>query len=62
VATRAHVVGAFGRSDPNVRAGTSSADLLRDDPDADVYTYPGGHGVAITASIPALDDFLAHVG
>jgi hypothetical protein len=62
VATQAHVVGAFGQYDPNVRADTSSTDLLRDDPNADVYTYSGRHGVSITASRPALDDFLAHLG
>lgn len=61
LATRAHVVAAFGRFDPNVRSDTSSADLLHDDPNADVYTYPGAHGVSITASVPALDDFLAHL-
>ena len=61
VTTAAHVVGAFGQFDPNVRADTSSADLLRDDPNAHVYTYPGGHGVSITASRPALDDFLSRL-
>ena len=61
VATSAHVVGAFGAADPHVTAGTSEADLVADDPTADVYTYDGGHGVAITASRPALDDFLAHL-
>jgi len=59
--TGAHVVAAFGLRDPNVRAVTSSADLLRDDPSADVYTYPGAHGVPISASRPALEDFLSHV-
>ncbi len=59
--TSAHVVAAFGQYDPNVRADTSSADLLRDDPNADVYIYPGAHGVNITASPSALDDFLAHL-
>lgn len=62
VMTRAFVVAAFGQFDPNVRADTSSSDLLRDDPAAHVYVYPGGHGVAVTASRPALDDFLAHLG
>jgi dienelactone hydrolase len=61
VTTQAHVVAAFGLSDPNVRADTSSADLLRDDPSADIYTYHGAHGVPITASRPALEDFLGHV-
>ena len=59
--TKAHVVAAFGLFDPNVRSDTSSADLLRDDPDAHVYTYTGAHGVPITASTPALEDFLAHL-
>ena len=62
VTTSAHVVAAFGQFDPNVRADTSSADLLRDVPTASVYTYPGAHGVSITASRPALEDFLAHLG
>ena len=55
------MVAAFGQFDPNVQAAPSTSDLLADDPTADVYTYPGAHGVAITASRPALDDFLAHV-
>ena len=61
IATSARVVAAFGQFDPNVWADTSSADLIRDDPHAHVYTYPGGHGVTITASPPALDDFLAQL-
>ena len=61
VTTSAHVVGAFGAADPHVNAAASEADLLTDVPDADVFTYAGGHGVAITASRPALDDFLAHL-
>lgn len=59
--TEAHVVGAFGQTDPNVRADATAADLRADDPSAVVYTYPGGHGAAITASPAALDDFLAHL-
>jgi dienelactone hydrolase len=62
VETQAHVVAAFGLSDPNVGAVTSSADLFDDDPAAVVYTYAGGHGVSITASRPALDDFLTDLG
>jgi putative intracellular protease/amidase len=62
LATQAHVVAAFGQYDPNVRPGTSSVDLINDDPNADVYAYRGGHGVSITASSPALQDFLAHLG
>lgn len=61
ITTSAHVVAAFGLYDPNVRADTSSADLLRDDPGAQIYTYPGAHGVSITASRPALEDFLSHL-
>jgi dienelactone hydrolase len=60
--TQAHVVAAFGRNDPNVQPATSTADLLRDDPSADVYTYPGGYGAPINASKPALEDFLSHLG
>jgi dienelactone hydrolase len=59
--TQPHVVAAFGEFDPHVRADTSASDLLHDDPDADVYTYADGHGVSITASRPALNDFLAHL-
>ena len=62
VATSAHVVGAFGAGDPHVNAVSSEADLVADVPGAATYTYAGGHGVAITASRPALDDFLAHLG
>ena len=58
--TSAHVVAAFGQADPHVTATTSAADLKADHPGATVYTYAGGHGVGITASRPALDDFLAH--
>ncbi len=60
--TQAHVIAAFGLRDPHVRPETSSADLQRDDSTADLYTYDGGHGVSISASRPALDDFLAHLG
>lgn len=62
VATSAHVVGAFGAGDPHVPAAASEADLGADVPGAATYTYAGGHGVKITASRPALDDFLAHLG
>jgi dienelactone hydrolase len=61
ISTSAHVVAAFGQFDPNVRADTSEADLLADHPDAQVYRYAGAHGVAIAASRPALEDFLAHL-
>jgi dienelactone hydrolase len=56
--TSAHVIAAFGDRDPNVRSDASSADLLGDDPYSHIYTYNGGHGVSITASQPALADFL----
>ena len=62
VTTSAHIAAAFGQFDPNVRADTSSSDLLHDTPGADVFTYPGAHGVSIIASRPALEDFLAHLG
>ena len=62
VATPARVVAAFGAADPHVDADASRADLLADAPGAAVYTYDGGHGVAIDASRPALADFLAHLG
>jgi hypothetical protein len=62
LATKVHVFAAFGQYDPNVLADLSAADLLGDDPDAEFYAYRGGHGVSITASRPALQDFLAHLG
>ena len=62
VATAAHVVGAFGAGDPHVNAAASAADLVADVTGASTFTYAGGHGVGITASRPALDDFLAHLG
>lgn len=61
LSTSSHVVAAFGQFDPHVSADTSSSDLLLDDPSAHVYTYPAAHGVPITASRPALDDFLSHL-
>ena len=61
IATRAHVVAAFGTRDPNVGADATAPDLLADHPDAAVYAYDGGHGVGLTASRPALADFLAHL-
>jgi hypothetical protein len=60
--TKAHVIAAFGQNDPNVLADSSAVDLLGDDPSAEVYTYRGGQGLSITASRPALEDFLAHLG
>ena len=61
IATSARVVAAFGQFDPNVRADDSSADLLQDNAESHVYVYPGAHGVSITASRAALDDFLSHL-
>ena len=61
IATDALLVAAFGRRDPNVRADTSGADLVADHPNAHVYTYWGAHGAPITASRPALEDFLSHL-
>ncbi len=59
--TDAHVVTAFGLYDDNVVAAQSTESFLKDYPDGRVYTYPGAHGVSITASLPALTDFLGHV-
>jgi dienelactone hydrolase len=59
--TSAHVVTAYGLSDHNVVASASTASFQRDFPQGHVYYYPGGHGVSITASMPALEDFLAHL-
>ena len=59
--TSAHMVGAFGLQDVNIVAGESAASFLRDYPGADVYQYNGPHGVAINASVPALNDFLSHL-
>jgi dienelactone hydrolase len=58
----AHVVGAFGLKDHNVVASLNVNSLLTDFPRAHVYTYAGPHGVAITASPGALEDFLTHLG
>jgi hypothetical protein len=59
--TQAHMVTAFGLNDHNVVAGPSTASFHQDYPQGDVYTYPGPHGVAITASPAALEDFLNHL-
>jgi dienelactone hydrolase len=61
ITTSGAIVAVFGLLDPHVPANLSSSDLLRDAPDTHIYTYPGGHGASITASRPALEDFLAHV-
>jgi hypothetical protein len=59
--TQAHVVAAFGLDDHNVVAGPSTASFHQDYPQGQVYTYPGPHGVSITASPAALEDFLTHL-
>jgi dienelactone hydrolase len=59
--TSADVVGAFGLHDHNVVASLSAAGLNKDYPQGHLYFYPGPHGVSITASRPALNDFLAHL-
>ena len=61
VRTTAHVVATYGLSDPGVPAGPSAASLRRDLPSVHIYFYRGGHGVAISASRPALEDFLSHL-
>jgi hypothetical protein len=60
-ATTAHIIDAFGLSDPNVLAGPSTASFRRDFPQGHVYSYPGPHGVSIRASPAALEDFLEHL-
>lgn len=59
--SQAYVVSAFGSRDRNVQAAQSAADAARSFPVGKVYTYEGGHGAPITASRPALADFLAHL-
>jgi len=59
--SRAYIASAFGRSDENVTAVQSTKSMLSDFSVGKVYTYNGGHGVSITASRPALEDFLAHL-
>lgn len=59
--SRAYVVSAFGSRDRNVQAAQSIASAASAFPIGKVYTYEGGHGAPITASRPALDDFLAHL-
>jgi hypothetical protein len=61
ITTDAHVVCAFGLADMNVVASESTASLRRDLPQASVYNYSGPHGVGITASRPALSEFLANL-
>ncbi len=58
----AYIASAFGLRDQNVTASQSAASFADDFTNGHVYTYPGGHGASITASRPALQDFLAHLG
>jgi hypothetical protein len=58
IKTSAHVVAAFGVRDQNVVASQNMASFVRDLPEAATYTYYGGHGVGISTSKAALDDFL----
>jgi hypothetical protein len=59
--TSAYVVCDFGLNDHNVVASVSTSSLEQDFPTAHVYYYAGGHGVSISASPQALQDFLMHV-
>jgi hypothetical protein len=59
--TPAHIVTAFGLEDRAVEAAPSTTEFLADYPHGHVYTYPGPHGVSISASVPALEDFLSHL-
>jgi hypothetical protein len=59
--TSAYMVCAFGLHDHNVVASVSTSSLQQDFPSAHVYYYAGGHGVSISASPQALQDFLEHV-
>jgi hypothetical protein len=57
--TTAHMVAAFGLNDINVVARVSQTSLQHDAPSTSAYTYPGPHGVGITACPTALDEFVA---
>lgn len=59
--SRAYIAAAFGLGDRNVTAAESIAGFRRDFALGKTYTYRGGHGAPITASRPALNDFLAHL-
>lgn len=60
--SRAFIVNAFGDQDQNVVSSVTTASFERDFRYGAVFTYPGPHGVSPLASIPAFDDFLAHLG
>ncbi len=59
--TTAHVVAAYGLRDHNVVADESEASFRQDFPAGVVYKYDGPHGVSISQSPAALEDFLAHL-
>ena len=54
----AYVVAAFGSLDQNVVPSLNEATFHADDFRGAVYVYPGPHDAPITASPPALADFL----
>ena len=56
-----YVVCAFGLYDRNVVASFNTATFPRDFHNGAVYVYAGGHGAPISASPPALADFLRHL-
>jgi hypothetical protein len=60
--SRAFVVNAFGNYDQNVVSSISTASFQRDFRNGAVFTYPGPHGASPLASIPAFNDFVAHLG
>jgi dienelactone hydrolase len=59
--SKAYIVSAFGLRDRTVVAGDSTASFEHDFPDGHTYYYDGTHGVTLKASLPAFDDFLAHL-
>ncbi len=60
--SQAFIVNAFGTHDQNVVSWVSAASFKNDFSYGAVFTYPGPHGVSPLASIPAFDDFIAHLG
>jgi hypothetical protein len=59
--TKAYTISAFGLSDQNVVSTLGTASFNRDFPNGHVYYYPGRHGAAVRASLPAFEDFLSHL-
>lgn len=59
--SKAYIVSAFGLEDKTVVATESTVSFEHDFPDGHVYYYSGPHGVTLKASLPAFDDFLAHL-